>query len=615
MPLRSRLLLALAAATLAASCPCANNGTCNEVLRTCACPPSFAGPACETQLFPACRLTASPPAPPHWLPATGARCVHSEQPRSCACLRQCAAAGERLPRPLPEPESKRYDVEWLRCFERTGVAEADQLSDFPAEDEAAAWLEHHRPGAAALPRAKVTDVSSHGRLMPLAACPGSCSFEGACYAAPAGGNSSELVFRCRCYRGFAGGLCEVLDPAVCLNGCNGRGACVRGFCSCAPGWSGRDCSVEAAALRAALARSNVTRSATTLRIYIHQLPAWADVGVRADTAAKKSLDDAGIYAAYWRFLSRLSNDFEVRTLDPREASLFLVPADVFALTGNVGSDGLDFVRRVLDDLARTAEPAAAAALALRNGSDHMVWMPQDRGYCDQISAQPAWMRRMVWVTHYLPRRGKGATPQSEPCYDGVPSIVAPAMTPLLKHNTPEQCAQNFGDLGRRDIFFAFVGWLHPNKREYSGGVRQDVHAHYHNKPGYVIQVRASNYTEIMRHARFCLDPEGEGWSQRMLEAACIGCIPVTIQPSGTRAPADDVLPYWRFSVRLTLEDIPRMDAMLRAISDEEWLHMQRELQQHSASFWWRDDDAAGAYHLVLESLRRHAWQTAALYWK
>ena len=68
------------------------------------------------------------------------------------------------------------------------------------------------------------------------------------------------------------------------------------------------------------------------------------------------------------------------------------------LTANVGAGGVDFVRRVLDELAQTAEPGAAAALARRNGSDHVVWSPQDRGYCDEIGAQPAWMRRLVWVT-------------------------------------------------------------------------------------------------------------------------------------------------------------------------------------------------------------------------
>ena len=422
MPLRSRFLLALAAAALAASCPGANNGTCNEVLRTCACPPSFTGRSCEELQFPACRLTAAPPAPPHWLPATGARCVHSEQPRSCACLRQCAAAGERLPRPLPEPESKRYDVEWLRCFERTGVAEADQLSDFPAEHEAASWLEHHRPGAVAVPRAKVT-ASRFGTLMPLAACPGSCSFEGACYA------TTELKFVCRCYKGFRGDSCELVEPDACLNRCNGNGACIRGFCSCTAGWSGRDCSVEAGALRKALSRQNVTRSAVKLRIYIHELPAWADVGVRVDAPARTDLYQ-GNYAAYWRFLARISNDIAVRTLDPREASLFLVPIDVYGLTANVGAGGVDFVRRVLAELLHTAEPGAAAALARRNGSDHVVWSPHDRGYCDEIGAQPAWMRRLVWVTHYLPRRAKGATPGTEPCHGGVPLIVAPGMTPM-----------------------------------------------------------------------------------------------------------------------------------------------------------------------------------------
>ena len=55
--------------------------------------------------------------------------------------------------------------------------------------------------------------------------------------------------RCLCYAGFAGRRCEI-DASrrplrACLNGCSGRGTCVRNWCHCNPGHYGVDCSLGA----------------------------------------------------------------------------------------------------------------------------------------------------------------------------------------------------------------------------------------------------------------------------------------------------------------------------------------------------------------------------------
>lgn len=49
--------------------------------------------------------------------------------------------------------------------------------------------------------------------------------------------------RCGCYEDRGGPLCQTIVRSFCLNQCSDRGACVRGFCQCAAGWSGSDCSI------------------------------------------------------------------------------------------------------------------------------------------------------------------------------------------------------------------------------------------------------------------------------------------------------------------------------------------------------------------------------------
>jgi hypothetical protein len=45
---------------------------------------------------------------------------------------------------------------------------------------------------------------------------------------------------------MAGMYCEEPIEMYCPNQCNGHGQCVYGFCKCAAGWYGHDCSRKVA---------------------------------------------------------------------------------------------------------------------------------------------------------------------------------------------------------------------------------------------------------------------------------------------------------------------------------------------------------------------------------
>lgn len=119
----------------------------------------------------------------------------------------------------------------------------------------------------------------------------------------------------------------------------------------------------------------------------------------------------------------------------------------------------------------------------------------------------------------------------------------------------------------------------------------------------------------VRRARFCLAPSGHGFGVRISYAMVTGCVPVIIQ-DGVRQPLDDVLPYWRFSIRLPQADIPNIERILRAVEPVELALLQKGLRLYHHYFMWRSPqpgaDCGLAYEGVLESLRLKAMLSASM---
>ena len=201
---------------------CEKHGVCNSELGRCDCPPFVGGADCSRPLIPACAaavgLTTVAPAP----------CVYDQlslnAPVSCECLMGCEALGLMGVRECYLMDaSNRTVTDWVQ--HQIHVRGLAPNRDF--------WQSSLKMAHAE----SVSRCSGRGLWAPKMP-----------NAGPARAGSRS---RCWCYAGFTGERCEGSSSArpthACLNSCSGRGACVRNWCHCTPGYYGVDCSLGAPA--------------------------------------------------------------------------------------------------------------------------------------------------------------------------------------------------------------------------------------------------------------------------------------------------------------------------------------------------------------------------------
>jgi hypothetical protein len=596
----------------AAAVVCAHGETLNPATEQCACTHGYGGRDCGEELHPACfaeprRGNASVAAGGTWprhafCSAYGAL--------SCACLAQCAA--------LPSAANWRDGP----CYAR---AAGSTLSAVPAADEpGVTFLRSWRDNASAVPAAEALANPEGQRYLPVAACERNCSGEGLCL-----GDAAGAAPRCACFAGRGGPACEAASQDdACMLRCSGRGECVRGVCVCAPGWFGMACLDRADHVARTRAAPPPPRR-HALAIFIWEPPDRLGLAAVADSVADRGVGPAvpnatarTDYASEWSFLYRLLGDARHRVATPEEANLFFVPT--FATAFGDVHGGARVVAH-LDSLVahlNSTQPAARF-WARRGGADFVFWAGGDLGAC----ALPPHLRNIILATTYGQtdlRNRYGGLAELAPCVTSPRGVVVPGTAPAqplpvaaLTYDPPAAARP------RRDTLFFFAGSIGGVHDEgYSQGVRwRVVEAWAKVSDAYVVDtarlppgyapLTAEAMFARMRRAVFCLAPSGHGWGVRITYAMLTGCIPVVIQ-DGVRQPFDDVLPYWRFSLRLAQADVPDLERILRAVPPADVAELQAGVERYFPYFVWCGSEveclAAGgrarAYHGVLDSLRR-----------
>jgi len=141
---------------------------------------------------------------------------------------------------------------------------------------------------------------------------------------------------------------------------------------------------------------------------------------------------------------------------------------------------------------------------------------------------------------------------------------------------------------------------------YSQGVRQAVFAHYANRTGWCVSRSVKKGLSVQRwqRSRFCLAPTGGGFGDRLTQAMRYGCVPLIIQPNVTQ-PLEDILPYETFSLRVGLDDVPRLPEILGAVSRSQHASLLRGVRNFSPLFNWHTTHGQ-AFDAVAYTLCRRA---------
>ena len=356
-----RWLVPLALLYSRAACstaPCAHGETRNSLTGECACLLGYKGKDCETAMFPACRSTTEVTHAPHgWPPAMPCRAPWGT---SCECLRQCFA------------ERNRFTMFDVACYERADNDTAAP-SLFPAPDEAGVtYWSSWRP--------ETRKPSTHDAVqvwerpvLPLSACPGSCSHEGVCL-----GPNAECV----CANGLSGPSCEVPEAKACFMNCSARGDCVRGVCICDSAWFGMGCT-EPVLDEATIARkrSSALPPRHKLAIYVWELPPYISLQSLMDNDQRQGVfpGKASSFSEF-AFLHSITEDTAVRVRTPWEANMFLLPTFSIGVAAGFGGDHiLGRIKRIIGYLR--ASVLARPFWDRYGGANMMFWTAGDLGGC------------------------------------------------------------------------------------------------------------------------------------------------------------------------------------------------------------------------------------------
>ncbi|CAN7037592.1 probable glycosyltransferase At5g11130 [Brassica rapa] len=298
-----------------------------------------------------------------------------------------------------------------------------------------------------------------------------------------------------------------------------------------------------------------------------------------------------IYAIEGQFMDEIENgNSPFAAASPEEATMFYIPVGIVSI--------IRFVYRPYTSYAR----------------DRLQNIVKD--YISLVSNRYPYWNRTRGADHFFLS-----------CHDWAPD-VSTVDPELYKHFIRALCNANASEgftpvrhvsLPEIKIKFSKLGSTHegepPQNRKllafFAGGshgeVRKILFQHWKEKDKDVLVYeylpKTINYARMMDHAKFCLCPSGwEVASPRIVEALYSGCVPVIIADSYV-LPFSDVLNWKRFSVQIPVRKIPEIKKILEAITEEEYLEMQRRVLEVRKHFVVnRPSKPYDMLHMVMHSL-------------
>ncbi|CAM6129655.1 unnamed protein product [Calypogeia fissa] len=124
------------------------------------------------------------------------------------------------------------------------------------------------------------------------------------------------------------------------------------------------------------------------------------------------------------------------------------------------------------------------------------------------------------------------------------------------------------------------------------------------------------YDQALLTSKYCLHLKGyEVNTARLADAMHYGCVPIIIADYHD-LPFNDVLDWSQFSLVVTAADIPQLKDIIKAVSDDQYVEMQKNVMQVRQHFeWHKKPQHFDAFYMVMYELwlRRHV--TRFRFWR
>ncbi|KXZ50252.1 hypothetical protein GPECTOR_17g890 [Gonium pectorale] len=373
-----------------------------------------------------------------------------------------------------------------------------------------------------------------------------------------------------------------------------------------------------------------------------------------------------IYLAEIDVYHRILGDTAIRTENPWEANLFFIPTHTYYYIGNVGFPGLhfgavfrhvreahpwwnltagrnhvaatsndrgccDLYRLGLDvqrpiKLVHFAQAPRHSMLLSKNPGGGDSWREKPEDLAARLRSNmedPAMLGAIAEFQHLAGRPRFRGFPiyelpalqqEREICYRPEHDVAFP---PYLSSQPNHGAwlsviprAYGMGPDGKpfflreskRGTLLYFNGYSKVDMA-YSAGVRQGLLALFKDNPREDLNINRVGGVAAMLSSRFCFTPMGFGWGIRLSQAMLAGCVPVMTHDH-TWPTLWDVLPYERFSVRVSRHNLHRLLDLIESITPEQLAKLQDGLAEYYRAFVWQTEAGGLAYNYTMLSLHR-----------
>ncbi|XP_058112060.1 probable glycosyltransferase At5g25310 [Magnolia sinica] len=299
-----------------------------------------------------------------------------------------------------------------------------------------------------------------------------------------------------------------------------------------------------------------------------------------------------IYTSEGRFIHELElGKSEYRTNDPLRAHVYFMPFSVTMMVSFLyqpNSHDLSPLHHFVSDYVHVIS-SKYPYWNRTQGADHFMLSCHDWGP-HTSRANPLLYKNSIRVLCNA-NTSEGFNPRKDVSLPEI-NLRTGALSPQLISSPPDEAP-------RPHLAF-FAGGVH-------GPIRPLLLQHWEAKDNdlrvFQYLPKGLDYYSFMLSSKFCLCPSGyEVASPRVVEAIYAECVPVIISDHYV-LPFSDVLEWEKFSVQVSVSDIPKLKEVLQRVSEDEYKRLKEGVRAVRRHFVLNQPPKRfDVFHMILHSI-------------